>query len=184
MRWLGIVLCAVGLQAQRAPRVVDTVPAMLALPASTAQPDALVVGVGGGHFKWIAASTATTNTADVFARTYGAATGRWVRQQIDDAVLPGGATLLNALLRGWANSTAFTLTSATRDSDGVITTATVSWPDGSAGTFTTVTKNATFLTIDAYTVTHTSSGRTVTQASVTRNASGYVTAQPALSITP
>lgn len=90
----------------------------------------------------------------------------------------------DSTLIGWVASEAYTLTSATRDSDGVITTATVSWPDGSTGTFTRTIKNATFLTIDAYTVTHTSSGKTVTQASVTRDASGNVTAQPALTITP
>ena len=83
---------------------------------------------------------------------------------------------------GWAASGAYSLTSATRDSDGVITTATVSWPDGSAGTFTRTTKNATFLTIDAYTVTHTDSAKTVTQAAVTRDSNGNVTAQPALTI--
>lgn len=83
---------------------------------------------------------------------------------------------------GWAASGAYSLTSATRDSDGVITTATVSWPDASTGTFTRTTKNATFLTIDAYTVTHTDSGKTVTQSAVTRDSSGNVTAQPALTV--
>lgn len=88
----------------------------------------------------------------------------------------------DATIIGWAASGAYSLTSATRDSDGVITNATVSWPDGSAGTFTRTTKNATFLTIDAYTVTHTDSGKTVTQSAVTRDSSGNVTAQPALTV--
>jgi len=90
----------------------------------------------------------------------------------------------DATIIGWAASEAYAITSATRDSDGVITTATVSWPDGSAGTFTRTTKNSTFLTIDAYTVTHASSGKTVTQPTLTRDANGNVTAQPALTITP
>jgi hypothetical protein len=85
-------------------------------------------------------------------------------------------------IRAWAASESYTVTSATRDSDGVITTATVSWPDGSAGTFTRTTKNATFLTVDAYTVTHTNSGKIATQAAVTRDSSGNVTAQPAITI--
>ena len=91
---------------------------------------------------------------------------------------------LNASLSAWALSSAFSITSATRDSDGVIATASVAWPDGSTGAFTRTTKNSTFLTIDAYTVTHTFSGKTVTQSAVTRDASGSVTAQPALAITP
>ena len=85
-------------------------------------------------------------------------------------------------LKAWAGSEAYAVSSATRDSDGVITTASVVWPDGSTGTFTRTTKNATFLTIDAYTVTHVSSGKTITQAAVTRDASGNVTAQPELTI--
>lgn len=88
----------------------------------------------------------------------------------------------NAVLTMWTVSGAYSITSATRDSDGVITTATVSWPDGSAGTFTRTTKNATFLTIDAYTVTHTDSAKTVTQAAVTRDSNGNVTAQPAITV--
>lgn len=90
----------------------------------------------------------------------------------------------NNVIRMWALASAFSITSATRDSDGVITTASVLWPDGSAGTFTRTTKNATFLTIDAFTVTHTDSGKTATQPAVTRDASGNVTAQPALTVAP
>lgn len=90
----------------------------------------------------------------------------------------------NDELKAWANAGAYSISSATIDSDGVITTATVTWPDGSAGTFTRTTKNTTFLTIDAYTVTHTDSGKTVTQPTMTRDSNGNVTAQPALTITP
>jgi len=88
----------------------------------------------------------------------------------------------NEKLRAWTLSGAYSLTSATRDVDGVITTATVSWPDGSSGTFTTTTKNTTFLTVDAYTVTHTGFSRTATQPAVTRDSGGNVTAQPAITI--
>ena len=85
-------------------------------------------------------------------------------------------------LKAWALASAYSITSATRDSDGVITTASVLWPDGSAGTFTRTTKNSAFLTVDAYTVTHTDSGKTATQPAVTRDANGNVTAQPAITI--
>lgn len=66
----------------------------------------------------------------------------------------------------------------TLDSDNCITTGAILWPDGSLGTFTTVTKNTTFLVVDAFTVSHTNSGLTVTQAAVTRNSSGFVTTRP------
>ena len=89
---------------------------------------------------------------------------------------------LDETIKAWTLDSAFSITTATRDSDGVITTASVMWPDGSAGTFTRTTKNATFLTVDAYTVTHTDSGKTATQADVTRDANGNVTAQPEITI--
>lgn len=89
---------------------------------------------------------------------------------------------LDNILRGWAASQSFTFTTATRDADGVIVTAEVAWPDGSAGTYTVTVKNATHLAVDAYTVTHTNTGKTVTQAAVTRDASGHITAQPSLTI--
>lgn len=85
-------------------------------------------------------------------------------------------------LRSWTLAAAYTIISSVRDSDGVLVSAVMSWPDGSAGTFTRTIKNATFLTIDAYTVTHVSSGKTITQAAVTRDASGNVIAQPVLTI--
>mgnify|MGYP000355453489 CR=1 FL=1 len=90
--------------------------------------------------------------------------------------------LTNDVLRDWALSSSYSFTSATLDSDGVVTTASVSWPDGSPGTFTRTLKNSTFLTIDAYTVTHNNSNKTVTQPAVTRDANGNVTAQPAITI--
>lgn len=100
----------------------------------------------------------------------------------DIAVLLGGSAATAETLRGWTEGELFELTAITYDADGVVTTATVKWPDGSAGTFTTTSKNSTWLAIDAYTVSHTDSGRTVTQAAVTRNADGQVTVKPALTV--
>lgn len=103
---------------------------------------------------------------------------------IDNLLSSTGETLLRVWLRMWAASGAYTLTSAARDSDGVITSASVSWPDGSSGTFTTVSKNTTFLTIDAFTISHAASGKTVTQNLITRDGDGLIIAQPALTVTP
>ena len=94
----------------------------------------------------------------------------------------GGADATASVLKGWAEGGDYELTAVTVDSDEVITTATVKWPDGSAGTFTTTTKNSTWLAVDAYTISHTDSSQTVTQAAVTRNANGTVTTKPALTV--
>lgn len=96
--------------------------------------------------------------------------------------LAGGANVFDETLKGWAEAGAFEVTAVTLDADQVPTTATVKWPDGSAGTFTRTTKNTTWLAVDAYTVSHTDSGKTVTQAAVTRDADGNVTSKPALSV--
>ena len=84
----------------------------------------------------------------------------------------------------WAAAGAFDMTAITYDATytSVISTATVAWPDGSAGTFTATDINATWEAIDAFTVTHDDSGLTVTQPTVTRNAAGNVTTKPALTI--
>lgn len=104
--------------------------------------------------------------------------------QLDAAIvaLHGGASVPDDTLKAWAEGENYEVTAATYDADNVVTTATVKWPDGSAGTFTTTTKNATWLAVDAYTISHTASGKTVTQAAVTRDASGNITAKPALTI--
>lgn len=104
--------------------------------------------------------------------------------QLDDAItdLHGGSGVLDDTLKEWAEGEDYELTAITRDADGVPTTATVKWPDGSGGTFTTVTKNSTWLAVDAYTISHTSSSKTVTQTAVTRDSDGNITAKPALSV--
>ena len=103
---------------------------------------------------------------------------------LDTAItgLGGGATVSDAQLKEWTAGEDYEVTAATYDADNVVTTATVKWPDGSAGTFTTVIKDGTWLAIGAYTITHTASGKTVTQALVTRDANGNVTVKPALTV--
>ncbi len=89
----------------------------------------------------------------------------------------------------WAYSSAFAVLSATRNGDEAIITASVQWPDGSTGTFTTDTFSSSFPgAIDAYHVTYVPIGGgttlTLTQNLLTRDAAGAVTAQPALVVTP
>ena len=85
-------------------------------------------------------------------------------------------------IKAWTAGECYQLTASTYDSTGCLSIGTVVWPDGSAGTFTTTTKNSTFNVVDAFTVTHTNSGLTATQALVTRDTSGNVTVKPAITI--
>jgi hypothetical protein len=94
------------------------------------------------------------------------------------------ANTTSVLLRDWTEGESYEMTSITYDGTytSVVSSATVKWPDGSTGTFTTTTINATWVAIDAYTVSHTDSGLTVTQSAVTRNGAGNITTKPALTI--
>lgn len=113
--------------------------------------------------------------------------GEWVQSsrgwsEADVAGLIGGSAVSPQTLVAWTEAEAYEPTSVTRDSNGIATSAVVKWPDGSEGAFTATTINATHFAIDAYTITHTASGKTVTQATVTRDNSGAVTAKPALTV--
>ena len=99
----------------------------------------------------------------------------------------GGALagLLDKQLKEWASLLPdFMLTSVTYH--GTYTnapaTATINWPDGSGGTYTTTAYDTTNRDWSSFTATHTDSGKTVTQAAITRNSSGNVTTRPALTV--
>lgn len=100
-------------------------------------------------------------------------------------VAQGGATVPNQVLKEWTSAGSYEATAITYDAThtSTVSTATVKWPDGSAGVFTTDTIDATWETVDAFHITHVASGKTVTQTAVTRDATtGVVTAKPALTV--
>lgn len=98
--------------------------------------------------------------------------------------LPVGTGPLGTQLAVQAAAESYQQTSTTYFADGAVSSATVVWQDGSAGVFTTTTHNLTWAAVDAYTITHTSSGKTVTQSLVTRDGTGRVTVKPVLTVAP
>lgn len=97
--------------------------------------------------------------------------------------LEGGPTISDETLIVWTAGEAFQLTSTTVNSDGIITIGVVLWPDGSSGTYTQTAEDTTWFVTNSYTITHTLSGKTVTQSLVTRDPStGAITIKPALTI--
>lgn len=96
------------------------------------------------------------------------------------ATLVGGETASDQWLLSNVNEVQFL--APVVDADQVIVTSSVRWPDGSGGTFTRTLKNASFLTVDAWTLTHSLSGNIVTQSAVTRNTSGTIIISPALTV--
>jgi hypothetical protein len=99
------------------------------------------------------------------------------------ASLPPGLGL-PAMLLAWALTQAFQVVTATRDTNGVIVTASIIWPDGTAGVFTTDVASTAFPgAIDAWHATYAGTpSKTITQPAVTRDADGAVIAQPTITI--
>jgi hypothetical protein len=95
-----------------------------------------------------------------------------------------GDTGVQYNLQTWATSQTFQLVSATRDANGAIVTAVITWPDGVAGVFTTDIASIAFPgAIDAWHATYAGTpAKTITQPEVTRDANGDVTAQPSITI--
>jgi hypothetical protein len=86
-------------------------------------------------------------------------------------------------LTEWAVDGAYQLTSAVYNASGALVSGSVVWPDGLTGVFTTDVFSATFPgAIDAYHVTYVLNSRTyvITQAQITRDANGDITARPLL----
>lgn len=96
--------------------------------------------------------------------------------------LPYRSGSASTQLVAWALQGAFRVVSSSRNTDGILTSANVEWPDGTQGVFTTTTINASGA-IDAWQVTYLgATTKTVTQPAVTRDATGAVSVQPALVI--
>ena len=115
-----------------------------------------------------------TNT---FLSGIDAATAQWV--SMDDLYLAKQAAVI-----GWCLSGAFSIDDCTRDANGAVETANISWPDGTTGIYTADTISAVFPgKVDAYHVTY---GDpiiwTLTQTDVTRDSNGNITVQPVIQV--
>lgn len=73
--------------------------------------------------------------------------------------------------------------SVTRNADGAATSASVEWPDGVTGTYSGTASTSFPGSIDSYTITRTGSPTvTFTQPAVTRDANGYITNRPPITV--
>lgn len=113
----------------------------------------------------------------------------WVRADDDSVIITGGTPSpisplpsVSDVVLGWAVAEAYSLLSVTRDVNDAIVTASIQWPDGVMGTFTTDVASLTFSgAIDSYHVTYGSPTiHTFTQPLITRDINGFILDQPAL----
>jgi hypothetical protein len=70
------------------------------------------------------------------------------------------------------------------DQNLLATNSLVLWPDGTYGVFIATNINATWLTVDGYTITYTNTGKTIAQPTVIRDNWGNITNSPPLVIAP
>jgi hypothetical protein len=125
------------------------------------------------------------SSPDIIMPDNNAGDKRWLLlSAISVEVLPIAISRLETsdFLIGWTQSKSYEMLSITYSSNGVVSEATVKWPDGSSGTFTTTTENSIWYSIDAYTITHVNSGLTVTQTEITRDDNGNITTKPELTV--
>lgn len=72
----------------------------------------------------------------------------------------------------------------TNDANGAPVSASVTWPDGTTGTYSGTASTTYPGAINAYTVTKVGAPTlTFTQPAVTRDANGYITNRPAITVT-
>lgn len=63
-----------------------------------------------------------------------------------------------------------------------LTSAQVTWPDGSAGVYTSLVIDATWGKVTSWKVTHAASGRTLTQSAISLDANGNATKVPDITV--
>ena len=94
-----------------------------------------------------------------------------------------GSTSINETeILAWAYGSLFQLNSSTRDVNGAIVDAQITWPDGEIGEFTTDVASTAFPgAIDAWHATY--KDKLITQPIVIRDINGAVVSQPRIEVT-
>lgn len=143
------------------------------IPATTDETGALTVTLVPGTYRVEWQSAAARNLLDIDVPEEGG---------------PYTVGSLAAMLRlalseriiAWTVAESFAMDALTYDGLGILSGATVTWPDGASGTLTVLTVNDDWLVPDSFRITHVQDGVTitVTQDPVTRDEDGNVTEQP------
>lgn len=171
-------------------RPLQTVPGITELAARYGNGNETVLVLDGGTFADSTGnatvfirqsdSLAATNQTDTLAAL---PSGRWVAKRISAEPTP----FLHAddRIASWFNSQSYTITSVQMTDAGVITNATLRWPDGSSGSYTVTEVDYVWNAPNAWEYSHAITGKTFTQAAVTRSAiNGVVTHVPQIAVAP
>ena len=93
-----------------------------------------------------------------------------------DLVMSYPSTAVTNLLVKWTLGQLWSYTSISRDVDGVLTSASVRWPDNTVGTLTRTAKDATWQAVTSFTVSY--NALTVTQSAITFDVNGNLATRP------
>jgi hypothetical protein len=85
-------------------------------------------------------------------------------------------TAISERLIAWTLGQLWSYTSISRDVDGVLTSASVRWPDNTVGTLTRTAKDATWQAVTSFTVSY--NALTVTQSAITFDVNGNLATRP------
>lgn len=119
-----------------------------------------------------------TDGLPVIPTASGASATTETVQAVINAASPGGANAPD----WWLKQELYQFLEREYDADGVLVGGSVLWADGSGGEWTADEVDATWLEVNEYHVTHTDSGKTVTQPAITRGEDGQPTEIPELTV--
>ena len=135
---------------------------------------------------WLEAGRAPVPTASVSNSTVAplVANAGVTRDAVDARAREVGDTRYAPVSRAAKNPDEIAVGAITRSANGAATGFGVVWDDGATGVFVGTESTTAPGAIDSYTVTHVLGGvtTTYTQPALTRNASGAVTARPAMTV--
>jgi hypothetical protein len=123
---------------------------------------------------------------EVLPLVQGGATKKTTVGDLAKLVHDSGSKFSNVTLKEWAYASAFRIAGETVfNSDGVMVSANIEWPDGIPGEYTVTTINAEIpVLVDAWQATYAgATAKTAAQPEVTRDGNGRVTSQPDIIIT-
>lgn len=98
--------------------------------------------------------------------------------EVDIVDFGGLSTSATAYLYWSFLTVGYRLVDYSYDANGILETASVVWPDGSTGTWTTLEKDFLWQTYNSFQITHDASGGVFTQPPYVRNTRGEVTHAP------
>lgn len=113
-----------------------------------------------------------SSTSAAIASQAGSASASTPEPTPPSASSSSGSASSESMLIQWTTEEAYRMISVVMNATGHVQSATVRWPDGSGGVFTTLSFSSEHKAIDSFQITHVQSGRRVFQPKIVRDSGG------------